>query len=110
MERLKVEAGLGRKLGNSVACEGKNRVERCEVFGKWRARMSMAGFELKPMSQNVAESMRSRLSYGNRVNPGFTVKGRKRRRLFWLDGSNSHRRICLALTSLTLSFLFFFLI
>ncbi|XP_031275160.1 scarecrow-like protein 8 [Pistacia vera] len=74
MERLKVEAGLGRKLGNSVACEGRDRVERCEVFGKWRARMGMAGFELKPMSQNVAESMRSRLSYGNRVNPGFTVK------------------------------------
>ncbi|XP_044468367.1 scarecrow-like protein 8 [Mangifera indica] len=74
LERVKVERGLGRKLGNSVACEGRDRVERCEVFGKWRARMNMAGFELRPMSPNIAESMRGRLNSGNRVNPGFTVK------------------------------------
>ncbi|KAJ4705973.1 putative Scarecrow-like protein 8 [Melia azedarach] len=74
VERFKVEEGLGRKLANSVTCEGRDRVERCEVFGKWRARMSMAGFELKPMSQNIADSLRTRLSSGNRVNPGFTVK------------------------------------
>ncbi|KDP22242.1 hypothetical protein JCGZ_26073 [Jatropha curcas] len=73
-ERVKVEEGLGRKLANSVACEGRDRVERCEVFGKWRARMGMAGFELKPMSQSVAESMKARLNSGTRVNPGFTVK------------------------------------
>lgn len=73
-ERVKVEEGLGRRMINSVACEGRDRVERCEVFGKWRARMGMAGFELKPMNQNVAESMKARLSSGNRVNPGFTVK------------------------------------
>ncbi|KAJ7969899.1 Scarecrow-like protein [Quillaja saponaria] len=73
-ERVKVEEGLSRKLGNSVACEGRERVERCEVFGKWRARMGMAGFELKPLSQTVSESMNARLSNGNRVNPGFTVK------------------------------------
>ncbi|WRX18402.1 Transcription factor GRAS - like 10 [Theobroma cacao] len=73
-ERVKLEEGLLRKIANSVACEGRDRVERCEVFGKWRARMSMAGFEFKPLSQSVAESMRARLSSGNRVNPGFTVK------------------------------------
>ncbi|XP_044506139.1 scarecrow-like protein 8 [Mangifera indica] len=73
LDRLKVEEGLGRKLINSVACEGRDRVERCEVFGKWRARMTMAGFELKPMSSNIAESMRSWLS-SHRVKPGFTVK------------------------------------
>ncbi|XP_065869425.1 scarecrow-like protein 8 [Euphorbia lathyris] len=73
-ERVKVEEGLGRKLANSVSCEGRDRVERCEVFGKWRARMGMAGFELKRLSQSVAESMKARLSYGNRVNPGFSVK------------------------------------
>ncbi|GKV52385.1 hypothetical protein SLEP1_g58971 [Rubroshorea leprosula] len=33
--------------------------------------MSMAGFDLKPLSQNVAESVRNS---GNRVHPGFTVK------------------------------------
>ncbi|XP_024021653.1 scarecrow-like protein 8 isoform X2 [Morus notabilis] len=69
-ERVKaVEEALSRKLGNSVACEGRDRVERCEVFGKWRARMGMAGFELKPLSQSV----KTRLS-SNRVPPGFTVK------------------------------------
>ncbi|XVF09919.1 hypothetical protein REPUB_Repub07fG0138800 [Reevesia pubescens] len=73
-ERVKLEEGLLRKIANLVACEGRDRVERCEVFGKWRARMSMAGFELKPLSQSVAESMRARLNSGNRVNPGFTVK------------------------------------
>ncbi|KAF5731174.1 putative DELLA protein GAI [Tripterygium wilfordii] len=73
-ERVKVEEGLGRKLGNSVACEGRDRLERCEVFGKWRARMGMAGFNLKPVGPNVVESMLARLSSGNRVNPGFTVK------------------------------------
>lgn len=73
-ELARVEDGLSRKLRNSVACEGRDRVERCEVFGKWRARMGMAGFESKPLSQHVAESMKARLSSGNRVNPGFTVK------------------------------------
>ncbi|KAE8724034.1 protein TRANSPARENT TESTA 12-like [Hibiscus syriacus] len=73
-ERATLEEGLYRKIANSVSCEGRERVERCEVFGKWRARMSMAGFELKPLNQSVAESMRGRLNGGNRVNPGFTVK------------------------------------
>ncbi|KAG5247230.1 scarecrow protein [Salix suchowensis] len=73
-ERAKVEEGLGRRIVNSVACEGRDRVERCEVFGKWRARLGMAGFELKPLSQNIAESMKTRLNLANRVNPGFTVK------------------------------------
>lgn len=77
-ERVKIEEGLSRKLCNSVACEGRDRVERCEVFGKWRARMSMAGFTLKPMSQNVTESIKSRLALANnnnnRVNSGINVK------------------------------------
>ncbi|CAN8302162.1 unnamed protein product [Cochlearia groenlandica] len=75
-DRAKVEEGIGRKLINAVACEGVDRLERCEVFGKWRMRMSMAGFELMPSSEKIAESMKSRLSNGNgnRVHPGFTVK------------------------------------
>ncbi|CAH8333650.1 unnamed protein product [Eruca vesicaria subsp. sativa] len=73
-DRAKVEEGIGRKLINAVACEGIDRIERCEVFGKWRMRMSMAGFELMPLSEKIAESMKSRLSNGNRVHPGFTVK------------------------------------
>ncbi|KAL0371734.1 UNVERIFIED_CONTAM: Scarecrow-like protein 8 [Sesamum calycinum] len=72
-ERVRIESGLGRKIGNSVACEGRDRVERCEVFGKWRARMSMAGFKPRGMSQPAAESLRSKLNSGTRGNPGFTV-------------------------------------
>ncbi|KAL5069831.1 hypothetical protein RYX36_020718 [Vicia faba] len=67
MDRVKIEEGLSRKLGNTVACEGRDRVERCEVFGKWRARMSMAGFRLNPVSQKVAESVKARLAPGSRV-------------------------------------------
>ncbi|KAL5567944.1 hypothetical protein UlMin_024519 [Ulmus minor] len=69
-DRVRVEELVGRKLANSVACEGRDRVERCEVFGKWRARMGMAGFELKPLSHNV----KTLLSSSNRVPPGFSVK------------------------------------
>lgn len=72
-ERVRIEEAVGRKIGNSVACEGRERVERCEVFGKWRARMSMAGFEAVPMSQHVADSLRAKLNSGTRGNPGFTV-------------------------------------
>ncbi|XP_074291531.1 uncharacterized protein LOC141618327 [Silene latifolia] len=73
-DRCRVEKGLGRKMVNSVACEGRERVERAEVFGKWRARMGMAGFELKPLGQTVAESMRAKLNSARGGNPGFTVK------------------------------------
>lgn len=73
-DRARVEEGLGRKIANAVACEGRERVERAEVFGKWRARMGMAGFELKPLSQSVAESMRAKLNSARGGNPGFTVK------------------------------------
>lgn len=72
-DRVRIEEGVGRKLANSVACEGRDRVERCEVFGKWRARMSMAGFELKPMSQTVGDSLRSKLHSVTRGIQGFTV-------------------------------------
>ena len=44
-ERVMIEEGLSQKLRNSIACEGRDCVERCEVFGKWRAQMGMAGFE-----------------------------------------------------------------
>ncbi|GLU24301.1 hypothetical protein SLE2022_402470 [Rubroshorea leprosula] len=70
-ERAKVEEVVSLKIANSVACEGRERIERCEVFGKWRARMATAGFEFKPLSQNVAELVRNS---GNRAHPGFTVK------------------------------------
>ncbi|KAL1531399.1 Scarecrow-like 8 [Salvia divinorum] len=64
--RVVIEEGLGRKIGNSVACDGRDRVERCEVFGKWRARMSMAGFQPRPMSQLTVEALRAKLNSGTR--------------------------------------------
>ncbi|KAH1089841.1 hypothetical protein J1N35_017098 [Gossypium stocksii] len=33
-KRVTVEEGLCRKIANSVSCEGRERVERCKVFGK----------------------------------------------------------------------------
>ncbi|KAL7611603.1 scarecrow-like protein 8 [Lactuca sativa] len=73
-ERVKIEEGLSRRIFNSVACEGRDRVERCEVFGKWRARLRMAGFDSKPVSQLTAESLKSKLNSWTRGNLGFTVK------------------------------------
>ncbi|KAF5189887.1 Scarecrow-like transcription factor pat1 [Thalictrum thalictroides] len=73
-ERVKIEEALGRKAINSVTCEGKERVERCELFGKWRARMRMAGFVTRQLGQHVAESMKAKLNSVYRNNPGFTVK------------------------------------
>uniref|UniRef100_A0A7N0RDC4 Scarecrow-like protein 8 n=1 Tax=Kalanchoe fedtschenkoi TaxID=63787 RepID=A0A7N0RDC4_KALFE len=76
-ERIRVEEGLGRSMGNSVALEGGDRVQRCEVFGKWRARMGMAGFEAKPVSQNVVDSLSWRInsnSGGTRVGCPLFVK------------------------------------
>ncbi|KAF8041573.1 hypothetical protein BT93_A0233 [Corymbia citriodora subsp. variegata] len=69
-KRARMEKGLSGKLRNTVACEGRERVERSEVFGKWRARMEMAGFELKPLGQHVAELLKATL----RCNQGYTVK------------------------------------
>ncbi|XP_068635248.1 scarecrow-like protein 8 [Aristolochia californica] len=72
-ERTLVEECLARKFTNCVAREGRDRVERCEVYGKWRARMVMAGFEARPLSAQVSESMRVRLN-SIRPNPGFFGK------------------------------------
>ncbi|XP_039172780.1 scarecrow-like protein 8 [Eucalyptus grandis] len=72
-EQVRVEEGLRRKLGNWVACEGRDRVERCEVFGKWGASMGMVGFQLKPLVPHVTESLKLRLGYWT-SDPRSTVK------------------------------------
>ncbi|KAL0292458.1 UNVERIFIED_CONTAM: Scarecrow-like transcription factor PAT1 [Sesamum radiatum] len=44
-ERINVEQHcLARDIVNIIACEGKERVERHELFGKWRLRFMMAGW------------------------------------------------------------------
>lgn len=53
-ERINVEQHcLARDIVNLVACEGPERVERHELFGKWRSRLLMAGFKPHPLSPFV---------------------------------------------------------
>lgn len=57
-DRINVEKHcLARDIINVVACEGEERIERYEVAGKWRARMSMAGFDPRPISNNVCDEI-----------------------------------------------------
>ncbi|CAH9063291.1 unnamed protein product [Cuscuta epithymum] len=53
-ERINVEQHcLARDLVNVIACEGKERVERHEMLGKWKSRFNMAGFQQYPLSSYV---------------------------------------------------------
>lgn len=61
-ERVNVEQQcLARDLVNVIACEGAERVERHEMMGKWRARMSMAGFRPYPLSSTVNSTIKTLL-------------------------------------------------
>ncbi|XXG69474.1 hypothetical protein AAC387_Pa06g2330 [Persea americana] len=62
-ERINVEQQcLAKDIVNVVACEGKDRVERHELLGKWRSRLTMAGFRPYPLSSFVNSVIRSLLS------------------------------------------------
>ncbi|WOL02529.1 hypothetical protein Cni_G11248 [Canna indica] len=67
-DRMNVERQcLARDIVNILACEGADRIERYELAGKWRARMTMAGFVTCPFSSNVNGSIRALLkSYCDR--------------------------------------------
>ncbi|XP_010519375.1 PREDICTED: scarecrow-like protein 1 isoform X2 [Tarenaya hassleriana] len=55
-DRMNVERHcLARDIVNIIACEGEERVERYEVAGKWRARMTMAGFTSCPMNPGMID-------------------------------------------------------
>ncbi|CAN8324906.1 unnamed protein product [Cochlearia groenlandica] len=45
---------VARDIVNMIACEESERVERHEVFGKWKVRMMMAGFIGWPISTKAA--------------------------------------------------------
>ncbi|KAJ0966071.1 hypothetical protein J5N97_027209 [Dioscorea zingiberensis] len=49
---------LGKSIMNMIACEGKERVERPELLGKWRSRLCMAGFRPYPLSSYVNSVIR----------------------------------------------------
>ncbi|KAL8137270.1 hypothetical protein V2J09_003271 [Rumex salicifolius] len=48
---------LARDIVNMIACEGEQRVERHELLGKWKARLSMAGFSQCPVGSSVNEAI-----------------------------------------------------
>jgi len=66
--RMNVEKQcLARDIVNIVACEGTDRIERYEAAGKWRARMTMAGFKSCHLSTFVNGAIKSQLkSYCDR--------------------------------------------
>ncbi|KAI3786504.1 hypothetical protein L1987_40240 [Smallanthus sonchifolius] len=61
-DRINVEQHcLARDIVNVIACEGTERVERHELFRKWRSRLTMAGFTQYPMSTYVNSVIRDLL-------------------------------------------------
>jgi hypothetical protein len=61
-ERISVEQHcLARDMVNVIACEGKERVERHELFRKWKSRFMMAGFQQYPLSTYVNSVIKSLL-------------------------------------------------
>ncbi|KAE8125684.1 hypothetical protein FH972_020462 [Carpinus fangiana] len=61
-DRINVEQHcVARDIVNVIACEGKERVERHELFGKWKSRLTMAGFRQYPLSSYVNSVIKSLL-------------------------------------------------
>uniref|UniRef100_A0A0E0KUA9 Uncharacterized protein n=1 Tax=Oryza punctata TaxID=4537 RepID=A0A0E0KUA9_ORYPU len=70
-ERARAEAALAGRAANAVGREGAERLERCEVFGKWRARFGMAGFRPVALGPGIADQV---LARQGPVAAGFAVK------------------------------------
>lgn len=63
-DRISVEQHcLAKDIVNVIACEGKERVERHELLGKWRSRLTMAGFKPYPLSSYVNSVIKTLLGY-----------------------------------------------
>ncbi|GAY33009.1 hypothetical protein CUMW_274480 [Citrus unshiu] len=63
-ERINVEQHcLARDIVNVIACEGRERVERHELLGKWKSRFTMAGFRQCPLSPYVNSVIRNLLRF-----------------------------------------------
>ncbi|KAG5020669.1 hypothetical protein JHK87_016524 [Glycine soja] len=53
-QRVNVEQHcLARNIVNIIACKGKERVERHELLGKWKSRLTIAGFRQYPLGSYV---------------------------------------------------------
>lgn len=57
--RIKIEEMFGREIKNIIACEGSERIERHETFGKWRRLMEQGGFRCMGVSER--ELLQSRM-------------------------------------------------
>ncbi|WVZ58556.1 hypothetical protein U9M48_008819 [Paspalum notatum var. saurae] len=57
---------VARDIVNIIACEDAERVERHELFGKWKARFTMAGFRPYPLSSVVNNTINTLLRSYNR--------------------------------------------
>lgn len=63
-ERINVEQHcLAKDIVNIIACEGEARIERHELLGKWRSRLTMAGFNPYPLSPYVNSVIKTLLGY-----------------------------------------------
>ncbi|KAF0891434.1 hypothetical protein E2562_009858 [Oryza meyeriana var. granulata] len=71
VERARAEAALAGRAANAVGREGPDRLERCEMFGKWRARFGMAGFRPVALGPGIADQV---LARQGPVAAGFAVK------------------------------------
>lgn len=86
-ERINAEQHcLARDIVNIIACEGRERVERHELLGKWRSRLTMAGFKPYPLSSYVNSVIASLLQcysehYSLVEKDGAMLLGWKRRNL-----------------------------
>lgn len=60
-DRLNAEHCLAREIVNIVSCERSERFERYELAGKWRARMTMAGFRACPLSSGISKTIKELL-------------------------------------------------
>lgn len=61
-QRMRAEEQcVAKDVVNIIACEGDDRVERHELLGKWRLRLTMAGFEQIPLSSSVSNVVRDML-------------------------------------------------
>lgn len=57
-QRIRAEEHcVARDVVNIIACEGADRIERHEPFGKWKSRLTMAGFTAVPLSFSVANAI-----------------------------------------------------
>lgn len=63
-ERINLEKHcLAKDIVNIIACEGRERVKRHELLGKWRSRFTMAGFQPYPLSPYVNSVIKTLLGY-----------------------------------------------